>query len=150
MTKKSAECYTALFQFLEEKVFKLEPSEIITDFEGGMRKALKQVYSTATLRGCWYHYCAAIRKKCLRLGLNSTIQADIGANEIYQRLLHLPLLPADNFLEGYDLIKKRAHEYGIWKEFSPMFNYYDSYWLAEVNFLTLHHLLRLRKYSQTD
>lgn len=132
MTRRTTECYTALFQFIEKKIFKMEPAEIITDFEGGIRKAIKKCYKRTTLRGCWYHFCAALRKKCYKLGLHSILKSNFDAEKLYQQLMSLPLLPAENFIEGYSYIKKRARENGLWTDFKSFFNYFNSYWLAEV------------------
>lgn len=132
MTKRTAKSYEALFRFIERKVFRLKPSEIITDFEGGLRKALKIVYPNIILRGCWFHYCQAIRKKCRKLGLQSFFESNIEAHNIYHQLLILPLLPPENFSEGYGIIKRRARAEGLLQRLRSLFNYFDSYWLPEV------------------
>lgn len=36
MTSKSKECYAAVFKYIEEHVFEMQPDEIITDFEEGL------------------------------------------------------------------------------------------------------------------
>ena len=110
----------------------MEPAELITDFEGGLRKAIGKCYKTAILRGCWYHYKAAIRKMCGKLGLHSILKSDPRAKVIYEELMNLPLLPAENFSEGYSFIKKSSRDYGVFKELESLFDYYESYWLLEV------------------
>lgn len=101
MTRKTSICYTALFNFIENNVFKLEPMEIMTDFEEGMRKSIKIVYPNAVLRGCWFHYIRAIQRKCMKLGMFKLLQRNSHAKLIKKQITNLPLLPTDKIEEGY-------------------------------------------------
>ena len=56
MTRKTTVCYTAVFEFIEEHLFQLQPHEIITDYEAGLRLAISRCWPEVTLRGCWFHY----------------------------------------------------------------------------------------------
>lgn len=131
MSHKSAESYSHVFRFIEENIFKLKPTEIITDFEAGLRKAINQTYPGAKLRGCWYHYSAAVRKKMLELGLHKLLKDNDYARRIKKMLMSLPLLPAENFMEGYDYIKQQTKEWGLSHRFKSFFSYYE-YWINQV------------------
>lgn len=96
MTKKTTECYMAIFNLIEKSVFKLEPSGIMTDFEAGLRSALRTCYPKAILRGCWYHYCAAVRKKMFKIGLHRELETNADARMLKQLVMSLPLLPSEN------------------------------------------------------
>lgn len=100
MSKRSKECYSAVFDYIEDNIFKLEPDEFITDFECGMRSAINKCYPNAVLRGCWFHYCQSIRKNMLRFGLYSLLKTNYRARFIKKAIMSLPLLPADKFQEG--------------------------------------------------
>lgn len=52
MSRKTAACYTAVFKFIEKKLFQLDPKEMMTDFESGMRSAIRKYWPKVTLRGC--------------------------------------------------------------------------------------------------
>lgn len=132
MTKKTAECYTAVFQYIESNVFHLEPSEIMTDFETGLRKSIKHVYPDTNLRGCWFHYCKALRHKSQQLGLRPMLNSSPEAKVILKEIMSLPLLPADKILQGYLHVKKITEEYGISEDFENFFSYFESFWLVEV------------------
>lgn len=99
MTRKTAEA----------KIFKMKPAEFIADFEGGVRKAVNTFYPDAVLHGCWYHYKVAIRMKFMKLSLFDLITHDSNANILYGMVQNLPLLPPEKILEGYAIIKNRAH-----------------------------------------
>lgn len=105
MTRKTSACYKHVFRLIEKKVMKLQTSEFITDFEQGMRKAISKMYAKATLRGCWYHYSAAVNKKVKQLDLNKLMKINNSANTIKKMVLNLPLLPASQFMIGYRYIK---------------------------------------------
>lgn len=53
MTRKTSECYKAVFNLIEEKILKLQPNVIMTDYEDGMRLAIRSHWSNVNLRGCW-------------------------------------------------------------------------------------------------
>lgn len=134
MSSKTTVCYESIFKFIETNVFKLEPGEFVTDFELGMRAAINKCYPTVPLRGCWYHYCAALRKKLLKLGLHDLLKSNALARIIKIELMSLPLLPAEYFKEGYEYIKTSAKTWKLSASFKEMFAYFENYWFAQVNF----------------
>lgn len=133
MSNRKTKTYKAVFEYIEKNVFKLKPTEIITDWEAGMRNALRFCYPSAILRGCWYHYCAAIRKKFLKLGLHFLLVSDYNARFIKQQIMSLPLLPPENFETGYAHIKNMAKEFDFYEKLIPFFTYFDDYWLKQVH-----------------
>lgn len=132
MTRRTAQCYIDVFNLIENKVLKLNPTEFMTDFEGGLRKAIENLYPHAALRGCWFHFCQALRKNALRFGLNSLLKEEPEAKLILKALMCLPLLPENRILEGYWHIKHSAVENGFMHAFRKFFNYFESYWIVKV------------------
>lgn len=134
MSRKTSRCYQAVFKYIEKNVIKLEPGEFLTDFETGLRHAIRKLFPKALLRGCWYHYCAALRKKLLKCGLGRLIKTNHQAQKIKKQLMCLPLLPTENFEEGYQHIKSEAEDWGLAVQFKEIFRYFESYWIAQVHF----------------
>lgn len=132
-TSKSNECYSAIFKYIEDYIFKLEADEIITDFEAGLRLSVNKYFPGITLRGCWYHYCAKLRERFGKLGLNRLFKQNDNARLIKQELMSLPLLPTEKFAEGYDHIKQLTQTYGLSEQFKSFFMYFN-YWIQEVIF----------------
>lgn len=132
MTRKTCECYSDVLDFIENQLFNLNPIEFMTDFEGGLRKAIEQKYPNARLRGCWFHFCAALDRNALRLGLYPLLKRDPFARFILKSLKNLPLLPEDRFVEGYAHIKTVAAENNLTRSFKQYFAYFEFYWLAQV------------------
>lgn len=131
MSKRTTEAYTAVFKYIEN-VFNLQPTRIITDFEAAMRNSINVCYSGTKLDGCWFHYIRAIKKKIRQLGLTSVFKSSSESRRIYNEILSLPLLPADQFHEGYAYIKESAKSLGFYQQLIPFFEYYDSYWIKQI------------------
>lgn len=132
MSHKSAECYTAVFKFVEDKIFKFEPTVIMTDWETGLRCALRNYFSGVTLKGCWFHYCSALRKNMIKLGLFRELKKNANARMIKKMLMSLPLLPTEMFKQGYSHIKKITRNCGLSKKFKRFFTYFNNYWNVQV------------------
>lgn len=128
MSRKTADAYIALFNYIQKNIIDLEPTEIISDFEGGLRKAVNTVFPRTRLRGCWFHFKMAITKKCKALQLSPEM-------EPVSKLKELPLLPENLFLEGYNGIKEEANQSGLLKaskKLRKLFSYFEKFWLKQV------------------
>lgn len=133
MSRKTAASYKAVFKYVE-KVFELKPNLIMTDFENGLRKAIKQVYPKATLKGCWFHYCSAVRSKCYDLGMRSIVFYNSEARFFKNKLMNLPLLPHNKIVKAFNLIKRTIEQSQLAKSFKHLLAYFKSYWLIQVSY----------------
>lgn len=143
MTKKSIECYDAVFDCIRNELFKLQPTEFITDFEAGMRQSIRKNFPEATLRGCWFHYKRAVRQKCSKLGIDSFFKSNRNALKIKRKLLNLPLLPAQHIPNAYSHIKSFAQRKKISKKLKALFGYFERFWLVQVwqHLLVMHEII---------
>lgn len=132
MSKRTAESYQAVFEYIEQNVFQLEPASLMTDWELGMRKALKICYPGSILRGCWFHFCSSLRKKFLNLGLYSILKSCNNAKMIAQQFMSLPLLPKENFEEGLKHIKNVIQQFQLTSTFRTFLTYFN-FWVNQVN-----------------
>lgn len=133
MTRRTTEIYADVFRFIEKKILKLKPAEFITDFEAAMRKAIRLRYRKAILRGCWYHYSAAIRKKMVKLNLLGLMKHNKNARTIKVMIQGLPLLPPECFMQGYEHVKHLARKWNLFTKFKKFFSYFQYFWVAEVS-----------------
>lgn len=132
-TRKSESSYKSIFKYIEKNVYHLDPIEIITDFETGLRNALNAVYPNTVLRGCWFHYCKAIRQKNNELGLRTLIRNNPNARFVEKSIMSLPLLPSKDILIGFEYIKNSVHG-ELSKHLEPFLSYFKNYWLKiQVN-----------------
>lgn len=92
----------------------LQPNQFMTDWELSERNAVKRVYPLVDLRGCWFHYCSAIRKRRGKMGLkfHRLLKNSFDARLLYTELLQIPLLPVENIEDGFCAIKGRAQTLG--------------------------------------
>lgn len=138
MTHKSSECYDAVFDHIENHIFKMKAAEFMTDWESGLRKSLNEKFPLATLRGCWFHYKRAIKSKCAKLNLNRIIKMDNDAAKIVNKLTNLPLLPKVQIPKAYGHIKRQAKKFGLDQTFKELFVYFESFWQTKVCNQNLH------------
>lgn len=132
MTRKTAEAYSALFEFIEKKLFNLEPTETMTDFEEGLRLAIKIHWPSTSIKGCLWHFKRAIEKKCKTLGLHNLFKKNKLARKIKTMLTNVPLLPEHLLVDGYKSIKDFARRSKLDKRFEEVFSYFERYWLKQV------------------
>ena len=105
----------------------------MTDYEDGMRLAIRKHWPNVEIRGCFFHYCRAILRKCRKLGMKKSLKNCADARRIKRSLMSLPLLPGDNIKEGYDCIKVFAQKSKLFSKFSRLFAYFEGYWIHQVN-----------------
>lgn len=133
MTKKSTECYDAVFKYIEDNIMKLQPTEFMADYEASMRKSLNNQFPNAIIRGCWFHFKRALWAKCAKLGLLTFLKNNTDAKKAVTKLQNLPLLRTDQIQKGYKHVKSRAEACGVADNLKPLFDYFQKYWLRKVS-----------------
>lgn len=141
MTDKKASTYQKVFEYIEDNVFKLQPAQFMADFEAGLRKAISSYFPGVPLYGCWYHYCAAIRRRLMTLNMHRLITDDPAGFMIYRMLLSLPLLPRDRILDGFNFVKSEARKNRLFKAFKAFFKYFNDFWINLVCFIDIQIIL---------
>lgn len=107
----------------------------MTDFEGALRKPINICYRGVRLQGCWFHYDRAIYRYCQKRPLlRSFLKMNSDAKEIFKEMLCLPLLPQDQFYEGYRAIVQKARDRRVYGRMFALFRYFNTYWMREVLF----------------
>lgn len=134
MTRKTEEAYRAVFKFIEECLFEMAPGEFMTDFEDGMRLAIKNHWPNVRIRGCWFHLKRAVSNKCTSLGMGRVLKRSHNARKLKKMLGNIPLLPENRIVEGFTSIKDFAQEKRLIKPFAYLFSYFERYWLKQVRF----------------
>lgn len=122
----------AVFEYIEGTILKLEPSIAMTDYEGGLRKAIKQRWPKVDLRGCWWHHKRAVHKKCISFGMAKFFNSSAEARLIKRMLTNIPLLPIESIREGFNCVVKYAHQKNLFEPFQQVFAYYERFWLNQV------------------
>lgn len=106
MTKKSQKSYEHVFRFINSNLLELKPKMFITDFEKALRNSLTKVFPEVRLKGCWFHFCQAMRRKLGKMSeLAKRIRSLDSAKRIFQKLLALPLLPSHEIEKAFNICK---------------------------------------------
>lgn len=141
MTNKTTKAYESVFAYIKENIFSMEGFSFMTDYESAMRNALKTTFPNSVFYACWFHYTQAIKKRVEQDNrLKELIKSDERANKIYHKFLCLPLLPANDIRDAFQLIELEINclapaEKNAFKEFVK---YFRKQWLHRVNITILH------------
>lgn len=136
MTKKTRKAYEHAFQFIDANLFKFEASTFHTDYEMGLRKALRNVFPAASLKGCWFHYCQAMRRKTQTIKKFCTIvKNDEECNKWYRKFLSLPLANPEQIEEMFLVLKTALLEFPAkQRECLQIFlQYFEKQWMTTVS-----------------
>lgn len=137
MTNKTIEAYQDVFKFIEAKSFELNPASIMSDYEEGMRIAIKNTWPNCDIRGCLFHYKQAIQRRCnadpiLRRLLK--LKNSFNARKIKNMLMNIPHLPEDKIMEGYESVRDFAKKKKLYAKFEELFSYFERQWLCQVRY----------------
>lgn len=131
MAKKTQASYAALFQYIERNVCQLEPKAFMTDYEAGLRKALREVYPDCDIDGCLFHFKQAVVRKAKSIsGLIQEINDDEDLHRVYQKLLVLPLLPHHLIEVAFGELKEQSMHQS--SRVQALFEYYERQWIRMV------------------
>lgn len=130
MTKKSQAAYSHLFKTIE-KTWSLKPTSIATDFEKGLRNALKQQYPGVQLIGCWFHYTQALLRKAKKIsGFLQFLKTNENAKKLYRKFKNLPLIREDKIILAFTMFKNEAKIFGA--RFTTFIKYFEDEWIKCV------------------
>lgn len=134
MTRKLECSYAHLFEYINTSILELKPATFMTDFEKGMRNAIKKIWPDANQFTCWFHYCQAIKRHSVQIPEFMTIvRGDRGTLKLYYDVMCLPLLPAANINEAFMELKLEASaKHG--DLYAKFMHYVESYWLKKVHY----------------
>lgn len=130
MTKRSRGAYSALFQFIEERICNLAPVSIMCDYECSLRNALHSVYPHCLRRPSHYNLVQAARRQALRWPqFFEPINADVTQYRVYCKLMHLPLLPPEHMAQGFELLRAESGTFG--RRFRQFMDYVYMAWIEQ-------------------
>lgn len=112
----------------------------MTDFEMAMRNALRKLYPQSKLFTCWFHFTQAVKRHASQIqNFTVKIRTNKAAQQIYYKLMCLPLLPAGSIVSAFEELKldSRAVETEINSEFEKFIRYFERQWILKVNELNI-------------
>lgn len=136
MSHKSQVAYDAVLEYIDEKIITLECQVYMTDYELALRNAFAKVAPNAAASAYHFHFIQANKRYVQRLRelidfLESKEDGSKFGNDLFNQLLNLPLLPADQIKEMFNQIKHKALALNR-KAFQRYLNYYQNQWMNKV------------------
>lgn len=132
MSRKTRTAYQHIFKYIKDNILDMNCESSTSDFEKGMRKAFRNLYPNVTYILCWFHFTQAVKKRAMQTPqLIPYIRQNREAEEIYYKLLSLPLLPACHIKAEFHRLKVIA----LAKHrvvFADFLTYYEKQWIIRV------------------
>lgn len=134
MDKKSLASYKFVFEYINNNIFRMEAAGFMTDFEQALQKALRITFPEAKIRGCWFHFCQALRRKISQnyRGLGAYIRSSKDAKDMYYKLLCLPLLPPKDIKLTFYVIKEHIVQFDVNGKYNDFLKYFERQWITTV------------------
>lgn len=132
MTRKLEASYEHLFRYINTNILQLKPASFMTDFECGLRNALRSVWPAAEQYICWFHYCQAIKRHASQIPQFLSLARSSGKTiRIYYEIMCLPLLPATSIKVAFEELKADAKaKHGTL--YTKFMRYIESQWIRKV------------------
>ncbi|CAF3260105.1 unnamed protein product [Rotaria socialis] len=122
---KKASDYKKNFQkILDEDDF--EPESILSDFESGTIKTIKEVFPNAVHRGCLFHFGQCVWRHIQDNGLSKKYQEDEYFRLNVRKLLSLPFVPTDNVAEAFDIVADDFED-----DADNIVEYFEKTWIGQ-------------------
>lgn len=127
MTRKTQKAYEHIFQFLDANLLELKPKTFNTDFEKGLRNPIIQIFLQTRLKGCWFHYCQALRRKLSKMSEQAQmVKTTNEARRAFEKILVIP--------NAFNICKQGAYANNKCyskseNSFQKFFDYFQHQWL---------------------
>lgn len=122
MSNRKADSYVVLFSIIKSQIPEFHPVKIHCDFELATMNAVRHMFPTAKIIGCYYHWCRCVWRKAKSLG-HTKYKAE---RRIVQLTAALPLIPEKLLTEGWTYIK---NECGDEIKMAKFINYIQRFWI---------------------
>lgn len=114
----------------------------MSDFEFGLRRALRIVYRGVKTHGCWFHLKQAVQRHARGIpGFLALLRADPIKYRIMKKFTALPLLPANKIGECVLELAAKAKAADV--QFEPFIRYFKQQWIEKVNIVKYTNMLRM-------
>jgi hypothetical protein len=81
---------------------------VVIDFECALWLAVANVFSSASIQGCVFHWTQAIWRKVQGLGLSTAFHKDDATHKYIKRLMALPFLPHEHIAQMFEQLRALA------------------------------------------
>ncbi|KAG8035984.1 hypothetical protein G9C98_003111 [Cotesia typhae] len=132
MQKKSAAAHQIGLQFFKTQVAShIVPDNIMTDFESGLKAAIRIIYPEANHNGCFFHFCQALIKRLKKDKLFEAIRTRKYDQIIIRKFMGLAFLPVIDVIRGYHWLLNAIPE-DIKNRLYPFIAYFYDEWIVRT------------------
>ncbi|XP_034244893.1 uncharacterized protein LOC117647297 [Thrips palmi] len=148
MTRKTTAAYKLLFRSVKEMFPNFNMRHIMSDYEKGLVRAVKEEFPGSTMTGCLFHIDQAMSKKCASLGLRPLLkEKPDDAGKTVRMCMALPFLPAEKIEQGFQEVKAKAAREEFHAQLKPFLDYVERTWINGVDGA---HMSVYRKHRRTN
>ncbi|CAF3473040.1 unnamed protein product, partial [Rotaria sp. Silwood2] len=108
---KHTDGYRAIISTLKDEAKRrgtvLMPTFVMTDFEGGLIKAVAAEFPAGTRHvGCYFHHCQSIYRMISTIGLKTAYETKDNVRELCKKLMAIALMPIDEIEDAFLQVSK--------------------------------------------
>lgn len=126
LPNKKKETYLRLFQLILQAIPSWTPRQVNVDFEAAAISAMKEVFPTVEVKGCYFHMKKCLWRKVQDLGLTQDYKGNEEVRTLIKMCASLAFLKPDSVIDGWLEIYSQKPENDKLTEF---FDYFIEHWM---------------------
>lgn len=130
LPNKTKHIYKTLFRLIKTQIPEFEPNTFVLDFEKAAMLAIKSIFPSSTIQGCYFHFSRSLWRKADQLGLKKKTKAKLLKKHI-KRCTILALLPREVINDAWLYIMSQCPRNEMIVKFN---DYFVQTWLTETCF----------------
>lgn len=147
MTSHKTALYKMVFRELENLFPAFQPLQVMSDYEAGLRRAIRTTLPFARVLGCRFHYAQAVYRKIKGKFRLSTYYKNRQASEFHAKVsgllrqyLSLPLLQTQHIRGEVERLERELRQVArrgpshIARKLNNFHRYIVQYWMRMVGF----------------
>ncbi|CAF1103796.1 unnamed protein product [Rotaria sp. Silwood1] len=122
---KKQRLYKAMLQEIKNLVPNFDPPNVMIDFERASMNAIKSLFPTSNLNGCFFHLCQNIYRAVIRFGLKTLYSENEDFAQQIRCLPALAFLPITDVIPTFEQIKSQFPAEG-----EPVLTYFEENYIG--------------------
>ncbi len=110
------------------KIKKWAPKRIHVDYEKASINAILRFNNNVTIRGCYFHFANALKRKAYDLGLKVTFNQNRIMKNEYISLKYLCFIPVNSVEDVFKKLKTDSS----FSQLDQFYEYFENYWIKQV------------------
>ncbi|CAF0860393.1 unnamed protein product [Brachionus calyciflorus] len=128
LESKDANTYIESLKQIRNNAFNRNLERVLSDFEITFLIRINTVFKDVEIKGCWFHYCQAIKRNLFSLGLKKRFVNDWNFRFWIRRILVLPLIQVEYLERAFKIIVKELPSND--PNFLEFIRYFITQWLS--------------------